>query len=129
LGLWLYSNTFRGYCFEEVSSECAGEFRRTERRTMRILLVEDEPEMARLVSSLVSNAGFGVDHVGTLSEAMEVVRQIPYDLVLLDRRLPDGDGMTLVSSVRRCNPGIRVVMLTARDAIEDLVKRARLWRR
>lgn len=88
---------------------------------MRILLVEDEPEMARLVSSLVSNAGFGVDHVDTLSEATEVVRQIPYDLVLLDRRLPDGDGMTLVSTVRRSNPGIRVLMLTARDAIEDLV--------
>ena len=62
---------------------------------MRILLVEDEPEMGRLVGSIVRSAGFAVDFVSALADAREATRQHPYDLVLLDRRLPDGDGVLL----------------------------------
>jgi DNA-binding response OmpR family regulator len=46
---------------------------------------------------------------------------VPYDLLLLDRRLPDGDGMSILPMARRDNPDIRIIMLTARDAIDDVV--------
>ncbi|QGM44344.1 response regulator transcription factor [Methylocystis heyeri] len=88
---------------------------------MRILLVEDEPDMARLVRALVSGAGFVVDHAGGLGEAHEAARQYNYDLLLLDRRLPDGDGLSLLPIVRAMSPGVRVMMLTALDELNDRV--------
>ncbi len=88
---------------------------------MRILLVEDEPEMGRLVGSIVRSAGFAVDFVGALADAQEATRQHAYDLVLLDRRLPDGDGVSFVSRLRSMRPGARIMMLTALDAVSDKV--------
>lgn len=88
---------------------------------MRILLIEDEPEMSRLVGSIVRSAGFAVDFVNALADAREAARQHPYDLVLLDRRLPDGDGVSFVSTLRSMRPGTRIMMLTALDAISDKV--------
>jgi two-component system OmpR family response regulator len=88
---------------------------------MRILLVEDEPEMARLIASLVTEAGFAVDHVTSLAEALEASRQHAYSLLLLDRRLPDGDGLSLLPTLRSMWPGIRVMMLTALDELSERV--------
>lgn len=92
-----------------------------ERRQMRILLVEDEPEMGRLVGSIVRSAGFAVDFVSALADAREATRQHPYDLVLLDRRLPDGDGVSFVPTLRSMRPGARIMVLTALDAVSDKV--------
>lgn len=88
---------------------------------MRILLVEDEAEMARLIGPLVARAGFVIDHATSLGDAMEAARQRAYDLLLLDRRLPDGDGASLVPALRALRPGLRVIMLTALDALTDKV--------
>ena len=60
---------------------------------MRMLLVEDEPEMSRLIARCVTNAGFMVDCVGSLAEAEAALAIKRYALALLDRRLPDGDGL------------------------------------
>jgi DNA-binding response OmpR family regulator len=88
---------------------------------LRLLLVEDESEMAKLVASLIAEAGYGIDHVRSIADAIEAVRLILYDLVLLDLRLPDGDGMTMLPALRDMRPGIRVIMLTARDKVDDMV--------
>jgi DNA-binding response OmpR family regulator len=88
---------------------------------MRILLAEDEPEMARLIASLVKDAGFTVDHVTSIAEALEATRQHSYSLLLLDRRLPDGDGLSLLPTLRSIWPGIRVMMLTALDDVSERV--------
>jgi two-component system OmpR family response regulator len=88
---------------------------------MRILVIEDEPEMARLIASLLAQAGFVVDRVTSLEDTREAVRQSAYDLLLLDRRLPDDDGISLLPSIRRARPGIRVIMLTALDATKEKV--------
>ena len=82
---------------------------------MRILLVEDELDAARLTASLISQAGFDVDQARSLSAARDAVARSNYDLLLLDRRLPDGDGLSLMSLARELRPGIRVMMLTAMD--------------
>jgi len=88
---------------------------------MRILLIEDEREMARLIASLVSHAGFIVDKASTLADALAVLHVHAYDLLLLDRRLPDGDGISLLSRARAMRPGIRVMMITALDALGDKI--------
>ncbi|WP_036287401.1 response regulator transcription factor [Methylosinus sp. PW1] len=88
---------------------------------MRILLIEDERDMARLIASLVSHAGFIIDRASTLADALAALRVHAYDLLLLDRRLPDGDGISLLSRARAMRPGIRVMMITALDALGDKI--------
>lgn len=88
---------------------------------MTILLVEDEPEMADLIVDQIRHAGLVVDHMSNLFDAQRALRDFSYDLVLLDRRLPDGDGLTLVPDIRANWPGVRVIMLTALDKTSDKV--------
>lgn len=88
---------------------------------MKILLVEDEPDMSRLLSSLLKGAGFVIDHAASIREAEEATRQIAYDLHLLDRRLPDGDGAELIPRIRAMRPGARVMMLSALDSLSSKV--------
>lgn len=99
---------------EKIFSHAKGE-------TMRILLVEDEPEMGRLVASLVAEAQFIVDRSGSLEETIEAATRFDYGLVLLDRRLPDGDGLSIVADLRRLRPGVRIIMLTALDSLDDTI--------
>jgi len=88
---------------------------------MRILLIEDEPEMAQLIASLIKKEGFAIDLGRSLAEAKEAARSVSYDLILLDRRLPDGDGLSLLPDIRTIRPGIRIMVLTALDTLDDTV--------
>jgi DNA-binding response OmpR family regulator len=88
---------------------------------VKILLVEDEQEMARIISSLLKASGFVIDHVGTMREAEAATSNFAYDLNLIDRRLPDGDGGDLISFIRERRPGARVMMLTALDSLSHKV--------
>lgn len=89
---------------------------------MKILLVEDEPEFANTIRSALQREKYLVDHVGHLALAKEATYMNTYDLVLLDRTLPDGDGLSLVSNLRAANPGLPIIMLTARGEVVDRVK-------
>ncbi len=88
----------------------------------RILLVEDEPEMARLVAGNIAKDGFLVDQAGSCDAARLTLELARYALVLLDRRLPDGDGLSLLPMVRATQPGAPVIMLTALDQLDDKVR-------
>lgn len=88
---------------------------------VRVLLVEDEPEMARLVAAKVGGAGYVVDRVASLEEARSACAVVPYAVVLLDRRLPDGDGATLLPELRRLRPTAAVILVSALDAVSDRV--------
>lgn len=59
---------------------------------MRLLLIEDEKEMADALSTTLGKQGIVIDHTMRLGDAMELARQHVYDAILLDRRLPDGEG-------------------------------------
>lgn len=89
---------------------------------MRILLVEDEPDMAHLIVKRLNQAGFEADHAATIGNARESIGSHSYALALLDRRLPDGDGMWLIEDIRRAHSGIRVLMLTALDSVLDKIE-------
>lgn len=82
---------------------------------MRILFVEDEKEMAEALSAALARHGVIIDHTMLLADAVELIRQHAYDAILLDRRLPDGEGLSLVSRLRRSGQDIPIIVLTARN--------------
>jgi len=84
---------------------------------MRVLLVVDEPDLAKLIARNVSARGFVVDQVGCVADALEAVDLAEYALVLLDRRLPDGDGIDAIPAMRAVRPAVPVIVLTALDAV------------
>jgi len=88
---------------------------------MRLLLIEDEEELGALTAKNLGKAGFSVDLVGTMDEAESAVRVAQYDLMILDLGLPDGDGMTILHGMRARGDVAPVLILTARDAVEDRV--------
>ena len=88
---------------------------------MRILLVEDEPEMASALRAALKRHDMVVDHAASLLEARDFVTVDAYDAILLDRQLPDGDGLTLVSKLRADKNTTPVLMLTARGDTADKV--------
>ncbi|MGO4447388.1 response regulator [Phyllobacterium sp. TAF24] len=88
---------------------------------MRILLVEDEPEMAAALGEALKNYDMIVDHVGTLAQAEEAVSVNIYAAILLDRQLPDGDGLTIVPQLRAKGEGVPIIVLTARGELADRI--------
>jgi len=89
---------------------------------MRLLVIEDERELGELTAANLSRTGFTVDLCATLAEAEAAVRAASFDLMILDLGLPDGDGMTYLRTLRRNGSAMPVLILTARDAIEDRVE-------
>ena len=88
---------------------------------MRILLVEDEIEMAVTIRAVLEREGYVVDHVATFADLQEAARLATSDVVLLDRTLPDGDGINAIVDLRRFNPGVPVIVVTARSGVDDRV--------
>jgi DNA-binding response OmpR family regulator len=82
---------------------------------MKILLVEDETRLAEAVAASLSKKGIAVDHTALLGDAIELARQQTYDAILLDRRLPDGDGITFIPWLRSSGVVTPVIVLTARN--------------
>jgi DNA-binding response OmpR family regulator len=88
---------------------------------VRILVVEDEPELRAGLATRLRAEDFIVDAVPNLGEAIEAVLSADYRLVLLDRRLPDGDGLSLLPVLRTRPAAPSVIVLTALDDIPDRV--------
>jgi two-component system, OmpR family, response regulator QseB len=86
---------------------------------MNILLVEDDPELGSGVRIALVDQGFCVVWVRRLDEATHELEDSLTDLVLLDLGLPDGDGLTLLKRLRRDRKTLPVLVLTARDALDD----------
>lgn len=88
---------------------------------VRILLVEDEAAMAAALRSVLEREGYVVDHVSGVVLAREAARFGNSDLVLLDRTLSDGDGLSIVPYLREHNPGIPIIVITALGDVTDRV--------
>ena len=88
---------------------------------MRLLLIEDEVRIVELLSAALSQAHFVVDAVGTCEEGLAALSTAPYDAAVLDLGLPDGDGLTLLTTTRAGGNKIPILILTARDAVENRV--------
>ncbi|WJR81557.1 response regulator transcription factor [Bradyrhizobium sp. NP1] len=88
---------------------------------MRILLVEDETGMAAALTSALKGYDMVVDHVPTLAEAKDVISGDLHRAVLLDRQLPDGDGLSLIPTLRAKAEGVPIIVLTARGELADRI--------
>jgi DNA-binding response OmpR family regulator len=88
---------------------------------VRILLVEDEVEFAVTLKAALEKERLIVDHVETISEGNEAAAHGGFDLVLLDRTLPDGEGVSLMPALRAEWPGLPIIILSARGDIHERV--------
>lgn len=88
---------------------------------MRILLVEDENEMAEALSAALGKQGVVIDHTMCLADAAELTRQNTYDAILLDRRLPDGEGLDFIPKLRRSGIETPIIVLTAHNEPSERV--------
>ena len=88
---------------------------------MRLLIIEDESRLAEILKGELGRAGFAVDAVGLSRQAEAALASVPYDAAILDLGLPDGDGLSLLGELRSSGSRIPILILTARDAVEDRV--------
>jgi len=88
---------------------------------MRLLMVEDEEKLAQLVKRALVAERFSVDVARDGREGLELATSFDYDLIVLDLLLPHMDGGEVLRRVRRRNPKVPVLVLTARDAVADKV--------
>lgn len=88
----------------------------------RILLVEDHERLARLMCKGLEAVGIAADVLGSVDSAWSAVQQVPYGALVVDRGLPDGDGLMLLRRMRGAGIGVPCLVLTARDALHDRVE-------
>lgn len=88
----------------------------------RVLLVEDHPRLASLVQRALEAAGIACDTVERLDHAWPALQSQAYAAALIDRGLPDGDGLALVQRLREHQQHLPCLLLTARDALHDRVQ-------
>lgn len=89
---------------------------------MRLLLVEDDPEVGALVKEALEAESYALDWAKDGLEATSFIQIYPYDLVVLDGMLPGLDGFEVLHILRSSKNLVPVLMLTARDGLEDRVK-------
>jgi DNA-binding response OmpR family regulator len=88
----------------------------------RILLVEDHGRLAALIRQALVEAGICVDILDSIESAWSAMRHMTYGALVIDRGLPDGDGLTLVQRCRAAGVHTPCLILTARDALHDRVQ-------
>jgi DNA-binding response OmpR family regulator len=89
---------------------------------MRLLLVEDDVLVASGIKLGLSNAGYAVDWVGSAERAMEVTQSEAFDIAVIDIGLPAMNGLELTQAMRATGHTMPVLILTARDALQDRVQ-------
>lgn len=88
---------------------------------MRILVVEDEPGILQFVRQGLGEAGYAVDAVGDGQVGLACALAAPYDVLIVDLMLPGLDGLRLLRALRQRRIAVPVLLLTARDTVEDRV--------
>ncbi len=87
----------------------------------RVLIVDDEPEMCELLALRIGSRGYKAAIEHSVQGALRAISREPIDAILLDLRLGDGDGITVLDGVRKRMPDVPVIILTAHGSIETAV--------
>jgi two-component system OmpR family response regulator len=87
----------------------------------RILLLDDESDLREEVAAYLRHQGYDVDEAASLRQFDVQTRMVQYDIVILDRLLPDGDSLERVDAFRADHPQCGVIMFTARDSSKDRI--------
>ena len=86
-----------------------------------ILVVEDEETQRSLLADLLSREGYAASSAGDGKSALDIFRNDTFEVVLLDYKLPDTDGLTLLKTFKEVNPEVEIIMITAFGSIENAV--------
>jgi two-component system OmpR family response regulator len=89
---------------------------------MRVLVAEDEPDLARTLGKALTEEGYAVDLANRGDEALAKATAVPYDTIVLDIMMPGLDGLSVLSALRKEGGKAPVLVLTARDAVDDKVR-------
>jgi DNA-binding response OmpR family regulator len=90
--------------------------------TLRLLLIEDDRALARGIEAALLQSGYGVTVAPTAAEALRVARSSEFDVGILDLGLPDRDGIDLLSDLRRDGVAFPILILSARDGLNDRIR-------
>jgi two-component system, OmpR family, response regulator len=88
---------------------------------MRSLVIEDEPQIGAYLGRLLEQLHGIVDIVASVSDARQALNNFKYDLAIVDRMLPDGDALDIVTALSQLPERPAIIMLTAKDAKEDVI--------
>ncbi len=89
---------------------------------VRILYVEDEPSVARIVRETLESSGFEVTHAEDGTDALDLYKKSDPDICILDIMLPKKDGYSLAKDIRSIKPQVPIIFLTAKTQASDVVK-------
>src|SRR6478672_9440691 len=89
---------------------------------MRILVVEDDPDMSRFIARGLGEQAYAVDVAATGEQAIERATTAPYDAIVLDAMIPPPDGFEVCRRLRAQQVDVAILMLTARDSLRDRVE-------
>jgi two-component system, OmpR family, response regulator len=98
-----------------------GGLQRADGTPVRVLVVDDEPSLAELLSSVLRYEGWEIRTASDGSDAVRAAREFQPDAIVLDIMLPDFDGLEVLRRVRAAQPHVCVLFLTARDSVQDRV--------
>jgi DNA-binding response OmpR family regulator len=85
----------------------------------KALIVDDEMDVCYLLGALLSSKNLRTSYVNSISEAKRVLREENPSIVFLDNHLPDGFGISFIQEIRKLNPSVKIVMITAYDTSTD----------
>lgn len=88
---------------------------------MKLLLIEDDPEMTDALRTALSQHGIVLDAVGDLAMAREAIAMADYDIVLIDRQLPDGNGSTFRADLHRTGSNTRLIIIAALRSTDERI--------
>ncbi|BAP31641.1 response regulator [Chryseobacterium sp. StRB126] len=93
---------------------------------MKILIVEDEAELAKSISEYLSEENYLCENAATFSEAMNKIETFEYDCILLDIMLPDGNGLKILEELKKQNKQDGVIIISAKNALDDKIEGLKL---
>lgn len=89
---------------------------------MKLLIIEDEPELAKSIANYLSEALIKCEFAETCQQAMDKIDTFDYDCILLDLMLPDGSGIKILEYLKSLNKQEGVIIISAKDALDDKIK-------
>ena len=89
---------------------------------MKILIVEHEPQLQEVIRRTLEKERYVVESAGSLAEALEKTGVYDYECILLDIMLPDGSGLTLLEELKKLRKKENVIIISAKDSIEDKIE-------
>ncbi|RQO32228.1 DNA-binding response regulator [Taibaiella sp. KBW10] len=89
---------------------------------MKILIIEDEPDLAQSIAEYLSDAQYLCELASTFKQALDKIETYEYDCILLDVMLPDGNGIKLLELLKQEQKQEGVIIISAKDALEDKIK-------